>query len=225
MTLTYIPLRQASAAIFDVDGTLVDSVDFHAEAWLRAFSAFGFEFNLIEVRQQIGKGGDQLLPVFLDAPTRERVGKKIEDYRQELFGREYLGRVHGFPKVGELFQFLIDAGKTVALGSSAKASDLQSYKKAAGIEGLTAVDTTSEDAERSKPHPDIFLVALERLRLPAADVVVVGDSPYDMEAAKKAGMRSTGLLCGGFSEGSLRMAGAIDIYRDPEHLLEVLRAS
>jgi phosphoglycolate phosphatase-like HAD superfamily hydrolase len=133
--------------------------------------------------------------------------------------------VRGFPKVEELFQFLIDAGKTIALGSSAKASDLQSYKKAAGIEGLTAVDTTSDDAERSKPHPDIFLVALERLCLPAADVVVVGDSPYDMEAAKKAGMRSTGLLCGGFSEASLRLAGAIDIYRDPEHLLEVLRAS
>jgi HAD superfamily hydrolase (TIGR01549 family) len=224
MTHPEIPLFQASAAIFDVDGTLVDSVDFHAEAWLRAFSAFGFDFDLIEVRQQIGKGGDQLLPVFLDAATREREGKSIEDYRQELFEREYLGRVRGFPKVGELFQFLIDAGKSIAIGSSAKASDLHSYKKAAGIEGLTAVDTTSDDAERSKPHPDIFLVALERLRLPASDVVVVGDSPYDMQAAKNAAMRSTGLLCGGFSEESLRQAGAIDVYRNPSHLLEVLRA-
>ena len=219
-----IPLLHASAAIFDVDGTLVDSVDFHAEAWLRAFSAFGFDFDLTEVRQQIGKGGDQLLPVFLDAATRERVGKKIEDYRQKLFEREYLGRVRGFSQVWELFRFLVDAGKTLALGSSAKASDLQSYKKAAGIEGVTAVDTTSDDAERSKPHPDIFLVALERLRLPADDVVVVGDSPYDMEAAKKAGIRSTGLLCGGFSEASLRQAGATDVYRNPGHLLQVLRA-
>jgi HAD superfamily hydrolase (TIGR01549 family) len=218
-------LLQASAVIFDVDGTLVDSVDFHAEAWRRAFSSFGFEFDLIRVREQIGKGGDQLLPVFLDAETLKKKGKQIEAYRQDLFEREYFHRVRGFPKVPELFKFLIDSGKTIALGSSAKTSDLDVYKKAAGIEGMTSVETTSDDAERSKPFPDIFLAALDKLQIEPNKVVVVGDTPYDVEAAKKAGMRTTALLCGGFSEDSLRRAGAVDIYRDPGYLLASLLAA
>ena len=225
MTQSKPPILDASAIIFDVDGTLVDSVDFHAEAWQRTFSAFGFEFDLIKVREQIGKGGDQLMPVFLDGDILERQGKKIEAYRQDLFEREYFHRVIGFPKVPELFRFLIGAGKTIALGSSAKTDDLKGYKKAAGIEGMTAVETTSDDAEKSKPHPDIFLAALDRLKLSADIVVVVGDTPYDVEAAKKAGMRTTGLLYGGFSEASLRDAGAVDVYRDPGHLLQVLEAA
>ena len=222
MTQTRPLILDASAVIFDVDGTLVDSVDYHAEAWQRAFSAFGFEFDFIKVRAQIGKGGDQLLPVFLDGDVLEAQGKKIEAYRQDLFEREYFHRVLDFPKVPELFRFLIGAGKTLALGSSAKTNDLQVYKKAAGIEGMTTVETTSDDAERLKPHPDIFLAALDRLKLSAADVIVVGDTPYDVEAAKKAGMRTTGLLCGGFSEESLREAGAVDVYKDPGHLLDAL---
>ena len=225
MTQNKPPILAATAVIFDVDGTLVNSVDFHAEAWQRAFSAFGFEFDLIRVRDQIGKGGDQLMPVFLDGDVLEQQGKKIEAFRQDLFEREYFHRVLGFPKVPELFRFLIKGGKTIALGSSAKTDDLKVYKKAAGIEGLTTVETTSDDAERSKPHPDIFLAALERLGLAAQDVIVVGDTPYDVEAAKKAGMSTTGLLCGGFSEASLREAGAVDVYRDPEHLLNELEAA
>ena len=225
MTEIKPPILDASAVIFDVDGTLVDSVDFHAEAWQRAFAAFGFDFDLLKVRSQIGKGGDELLPVFLDDDVIKKQGKQIEAYRQRLFEREYFHRVLGFPKVPELFRFLIDAGKIIALGSSAKTDDLKVYKKAAGIEGMTTVETTSDDAERSKPHPDIFIAALERLKLPAHTVVVVGDTPYDVEAAKKAGMTATGLLCGGFSEDLLRDAGAADIYRDPGHLLEALEAT
>ena len=225
MTQITPPILDASAVIFDVDGTLVDSVDFHAEAWQRAFSAFGFDVDFAKIRSQIGKGGDQLLPVFLDGETLETTGKRIETYRQDLFKRDYAHRVRGFPRVPELFRFLIDAGKTIALGSSAKTDDLKIYKAAAGIEGFETVDTTSDDAERSKPHPDIFIAALERLDRSAPSAIVVGDTPYDVEAAKKAGIRTTGLLCGGFSEESLRDAGAVDVYRDPDHLLQVLKAA
>ena len=211
------------AAIFDVDGTLVDSVALHAEAWRRAFAQFGHDVSLEAARSQIGKGGDQLLPVFLDPDAVERQGEAIEGFRKELFTREYLGRVRGFPAVPDLFQFLLDRGKRIGLGSSAKGDELETYKRLAGIENLTHAETTSDDAERSKPHPDIFEAALGRLGLKPARVIVVGDSPYDAEAAAKAGMRTIALLCGGFPEADLSGAGAVAIYADPSDLLDALR--
>ncbi len=219
------PILNASALIFDVDGTLVDSVDFHAESWVKTFAAFGFDADVEDVRSQIGKGGDELMPVFLPADVVEGKGKDMEQFRKELFAKEYMGRLQGFRDVPDLFRFLIDNDIVLALGSSAKSEELQTYKKVAGIEGLTAVETTSDDAKRSKPHPDIFSVALERVGQPAEKVVVVGDTPYDVEAASKAGMRSIGFLCGGFPEAELREAGAVKIYRNAEHLLRILKKS
>jgi HAD superfamily hydrolase (TIGR01509 family) len=215
-------LIEAKAVIFDVDGTLVDTVDAHAESWRRAFSAFGREFGFDEIRQQIGKGGDQLLPVFLSEREVDEEGDRIEAFRSDFFKREFLANVHGFPAVRELFDRLIDDGKTVALGSSAKGEELAAYKKVARIDGLKLVEVSSDDAERSKPHPDIFHAALDRLSLPAANVIVVGDTPYDAEAAAKAGIRMVAVRCGGFDDASLRQAGAMEVYDDPEHILSSL---
>jgi HAD superfamily hydrolase (TIGR01509 family) len=216
-------LRDAAAVIFDVDGTLVDSVDFHAEAWRRTFAKFGRDIDFEAIRSQIGKGGDQLLPVFLDPDELEREGERLEAFRSDLFKRDYLAKVQGFPGVRELFDGLLSRGVVVALGSSAKGEELEAYKKAAGIDDLDLVEVTSEDAERTKPHPDIFTVAVEKTGVPAARTVVVGDSPYDAEAAGKAGVRAIGLLCGGFDETTLREAGAIQIYRDPLELGAAMR--
>jgi len=216
-------LRDAAAVIFDVDGTLVDSVDFHAEAWRRTFAEFGRDIDFEAIRSQIGKGGDQLLPVFLDPEEIEREGEKLEAHRSDLFKRDYLPKVQGFPGVRELFDALIARGVVVALGSSAKGEELETYKKAAGIDDLDLVEVTSEDAERTKPHPDIFTVAVAKTGVPAARTIVVGDSPYDAEAAGKAGVRAIGLLCGGFDEATLREAGAIQIYRDPSELAAAMR--
>ncbi|MDR4305033.1 HAD family hydrolase [Chelatococcus sambhunathii] len=210
------------AVIFDVDGTLVDTVDPHAESWRRAFAAFGRQFGFDEIRRQIGKGGDQLLPVFLSEREVEEEGDRIEAFRADFFKREFLPNVHGFPKVRELFDRLIADGKTIALGSSAKGEELDAYKAAAGIEDLRLVEVSSDDAERSKPHPDIFQAALDRLSLPAADVIVVGDTPYDAEAAAKAGIRMVAVRCGGFDEATLRQAGALEVYDDPGHILASL---
>jgi HAD superfamily hydrolase (TIGR01509 family) len=208
------------AVIFDIDGTLIDSVDLHAQAWQQALGHFGYDFPFDRVRSQIGKGGDQLLPALLPADVVEREGKEIEKYRAELFKREFLPRVRAFPAVRELFERIKADGKRIALASSAKGDELEKYKKIANIADLVDAETSSDDAEQSKPHPDIFEAALERLgQISPERVVVIGDTPYDAEAAGKAGLRTIGVLCGGFPEADLRAAGCIAIYRDPADLL------
>jgi len=208
------------AVIFDIDGTLIDSVDQHARAWQETFRHFGIDVPFEKVRGQIGKGGDQLMPVFVDRDTLERRGKEIESFRQDLFKRKYLPTVKPFPSVRDLFERLKADGAKIALASSAKPEELQTYKEIAGIADLLDTETSSGDAEKSKPHPDIFQAALDRLPgIDRNDIVVVGDSPYDAEAAGKIGLRTVGVLCGGFPEEELRRAGCIAIYRDPEDLL------
>jgi HAD superfamily hydrolase (TIGR01549 family) len=211
------------AAIFDIDGTLIDSVDFHAEAWQRAFHEFGYlDIQFDEVRSQIGKGGDQLLPVFLSKQEIDRIGKTLEDYRSDLFRREYLHRIRPFPRVRELFLRLKDDGFQLALASSSNEQDLEQYKRIANIADLLEAQTSADDAEKSKPHPDIFEAALSRLDdVKAAEAIVIGDTPYDAQAARMSGVESIiGVLCGGFAEADLRKAGCTEIFRDPAHLLE-----
>src|SRR6476660_2595698 len=156
MRVAMADLGMIGAAIFDVDGTLVDSVDLHARAWQEALAHFGYKVDFEEVRSQIGKGGDQLLQVFLSRAELARHGEELEQYRGNLFKRKYLSQVHGFPRVRELFQRLLRDGKRIALASSAKGDELQAYKRAAGIGDLIDTETSSDDAEKSKPHPDIF---------------------------------------------------------------------
>src|SRR5215211_6711744 len=193
------------AVIFDVDGTLVDSVDMHARAWQEAFAHFGKHFDFERVRYQIGKGGDQLMPVFLSREELDEFGDELEKYRGELFKREHLSRVKSFPAVRELFERVKREGLQTALASSAKGDELKTYKRIADIEDLVEEETSADDAEKSKPHPDIFEAALERLGdVEPSEAVVVGDTPYDAEAAGKAGVQTVGLLSGGFPEADLR---------------------
>ncbi|WP_342154427.1 HAD family hydrolase [Methylorubrum sp. SB2] len=209
------------AVVFDIDGTLLDSVDQHARAWVEAFAHFGIETEEAQVRRQIGKGGDQLLPVFVDPDRLAREGETIEAYRSDLFRRRYLDRVRPFPGVRDLLGHLRAEGHTIALASSGKASEVENYQKILGIADLVDAVTSSDDADRSKPHPDIFEAALQKLPdLPKDAVIAVGDTPYDAQAAGKAGIRTIGLLCGGFPEADLSAAGCIAIYRDPQDLLD-----
>lgn len=208
------------AVLFDVDGTLIDSVDAHARAWQEVFADLGVKVPFDEVRRQIGKGGDQLMPVFLPADVVERDGEAIERRRTELFRAKYLPGLRPFPSTRELVERAIGAGLKVVLASSAKGDELEAYKKIARVEDLIQEATSSDDAERSKPHPDIFQAALEKLGgLDPAAALVVGDTPYDAEAAVKAGVRPVGLLCGGFPEAGPRAAGCVAVYRDPADLL------
>jgi HAD superfamily hydrolase (TIGR01549 family) len=205
--------------IFDVDGTLVDSVDLHARAWQDAFAQFGHRIAFADIRSQIGKGGDQLMPVFLGKAELKRIGEALEEFRGAHFKKHYLPRVRAFPDVTALFRRIRDAGQRIALASSAKGDELAVYKKLAGITDLVDEETSSDDADKSKPHPDIFVAALERLKLRPQQAVVVGDTPYDAEAAAKAGIATVGVLCGGFPRADLEGAGCVAIYADPGDLL------
>ena len=215
----------AAAVIFDVDGTLVDSVGLHAEAWRAVLARWGHDVAFETVRSKIGKGGDQLMPDFLSEGEIQRDGEAIESERGTLFLTEYMPKVTAFPGVARLFQAILDRGIRIALGSSGDKTQIEHYRAMLGIDEMDLVVTSSEDAKRSKPHPDIFNAALEQLGLPAASVVAVGDTPYDAEAAGKAGIRSVGVLCGGFAEADLRRAGCLEIYGGPEDLLARLGES
>ncbi|EAU64395.1 conserved hypothetical protein [Stigmatella aurantiaca DW4/3-1] len=212
--------------IFDVDGTLVDSVDEHAEAWRRAFLEFGRDVPFAHVRSQIGKGADQLLPVFFTDEELERFGKDLDEYRAQLFLKEFLPKIRAFPKVRELFERLREGGVRIALASSAKGDELKHYVALCRIEGLFEEATSKDDADKSKPHPDIFEAALQRLGRPDVSTTgVVGDTPYDAIAAGKLSLPTVGVLCGGFSARDLEAAGCRVLMKDPAELLERYEAS
>lgn len=208
------------AVIFDLDGTLVDSNGLHVDSWERTFRHFGKRFSMEALRKQVGKGSDQYLPEFLTEEEIQRFGKELDDYRSSLFTKEYLPRVKGFPKVKELFDRIKADGKQIALATSSKKSESGIFKKMLGIGNLIDAETSADDAEKSKPCPDIFGAALQKLANPdPKEVIVVGDTPFDVEAALKLNIRTMALLCGGDPEERLLAAGAIAIYRDPADLL------
>ena len=209
------------AVIFDIDGTIVDSVNLHAKAWKVAFEKFGKEVSFEAIRRQIGKGSDQLLPVFFSRQELNKFGDELDSYRSELFKKEYLPHVKAFPRVRELFERIRQDGKRIALASSAKEDELEEYKRIAQIDDLVEAETSSGDVEKTKPCPDIFAAALERVGQISTDrVIVIGDTPYDAQAAGKINLTVIGLLCGGWNEQQLRKAGCIAIYREPADLLE-----
>jgi len=208
------------AVLFDVDGTLIDSNDLHASAWREAFLHFGIDLPLEEIRGQIGKGGDNLIPTLLPEDMAEARQKEIEQFRGELFKRDYLPRVVPFPFVRELFERIVTDGKKIVLASSSKGAEVAFHLNVIGAADLVSATTSKDDVEHSKPCPDIFEAALAKVKpLGPDEVVVVGDSPFDVLAAKKLGIRVIGFRSGGFPEEVLREAGADEIYDGAEDLL------
>lgn len=208
-----------TGALLDIDGTLVVSNDAHAQAWVEVFKEFGYEVEFERVRPLIGMGGDRIIPMFVPGISdKEGKGKQIADRRKELIINKYAADLLPTPGTRDLILQMQQRLKLL-VASSASSEELAVLLKAAGVANLFDRDaaTTSSDAQASKPEPDLLEVALKRLGVPADRVVMLGDTPYDIEAAKKVGVGTIALRCGGFSDEELK--DAIAIYDDPADLL------
>jgi HAD superfamily hydrolase (TIGR01509 family) len=211
------------AVIFDVDGTLVDSVDGHARAWAAAFTEAGYHIPAERIRPLIGMGGDRILPALIPGASEDREpGKTIAARRKEIFRERELSFVRPTRGARELLIAVRARGARVVVASSAKKDELDGLLARGDLGPLVDVASTSDDADSSKPAPDIVEAALAKAAVPPADAVMVGDTRYDVEAAHRAGVACVALLCGGADPATL--AGAEAIYRDPAELTESLNA-
>lgn len=207
--------------LLDIDGTLVLSNDAHALAWVEAFAQYGYEVAFEDVRQLIGMGGDKLIStIFPELTETEGDGKKIKERRSEIFLDKHAPLLRPTPGSRQLVQALHEKGIKTVVASSAKKAELTTLLKAAEVDDLLTEATTSDDADNSKPDPDIVQVALEKIGLPADQVVMVGDTPYDIQAATKAGVDCIAVRTGGWSDSELSEATAV--YDNPLDMMKNL---
>jgi phosphoglycolate phosphatase-like HAD superfamily hydrolase len=211
----------SGAVILDVDGTLVDSNDAHARAWVEAFEAEGITVPFDRVRRCIGMGGDKLMPDVSGISEDSPQGAHIAERRADIFKKKYLPHIQPFARVRELLERFANDGLALAVASSAKEDELKPLLARAGAEDLISARTSSDDAEKSKPDPDIVEAALAEVKTRRA--VMLGDTPYDIAAASNAGIPIVALECGGWTRKEL--IGAVAVYRDAEDLLAQYAAS
>ena len=205
------------AVLLDIDGTLIDSNDAHAQAWVDVGKEFGYDIKFDHVRWLIGMGGDKVLPAVTGLEEESKEGEKILERRGEIFRSQYLPKLKPFDKTRELLQTIADDGCKLVVATSASEEDLQALLKQAGIEDLIDKAANSDDAEESKPAPDIVEAAMRRGKVEPGEAIMIGDTPYDIGAATQAGIPIIAVRCGGWDTEELR--GAISIYDDPADLL------
>ena len=210
-------MKKLRGVILDIDGTLVDSNDAHARAWVEALAEAGIKVPFEKVRPLIGMGGDKLLPQVSGLEEDSPQGKLIGERRGEIFKEHYLPRLKAFPSTRELLLKMRERGLKLAVATSAKEDELKPLLKMAGAADLIEEKTSSDDAENSKPDPDIVKAALDELQLSADEAVMIGDTPYDIESASRAGLKAIAFRSGGWNDAEL--ARAIAIYDGPADLL------
>jgi len=204
---------QKRALLFDIDGTLVDSNDAHVEAWHRAFAAEGHLFGRNEIHAQVGKGADNLVPSLLPDASAE-IQARLAEAEGEIFRREFMPQVEPFEGVREVLKRLAGRGHTLVLASSASRAEVEYYVDLLDADGLITGTTSRDDVGHSKPCPDIFTVALDLTGGPAASAIVIGDTPYDVLAARRAGIDAIAVLSGGFEPETLASCRPIAIYEN-----------
>jgi phosphoglycolate phosphatase-like HAD superfamily hydrolase len=206
-----------AAVILDVDGTLIDSNDAHARAWVDAFAEHGIAVAFDHVRRSIGMGGDKLMPAVSGIEESGDLGGRIAARRGEIFKSRYLPQLRPFPRARDLIERFGRDGFTLVVASSAKDDELGPPLERAGVADLLPKRTSSDDAEESKPDPDIIVAALRQSRCEPSRTIMLGDTAYDIAAAKRAGIQIVALECGGWTREAL--AGAAAVFRDPADLL------
>ncbi|KQT90860.1 HAD family hydrolase [Marmoricola sp. Leaf446] len=211
------PQRDA-AVLFDVDGTLVDSTYHHAVAWQRAFDRHELHFPLWRIHRTVGMGGDKLVGEVAGDEVEERLGDDLRDAWQEEYA-ELEAEVDPLPGARDLVRALAADGWHVALASSGEPQFAEKALDSLGVRDDVAVLVTNDDVEASKPEPDLLRVTLERLGVSRA--VMVGDTPYDVQAATAAGLACVALRSGGFGEAELTEAGAVHVAGTPADLLDL----
>ena len=209
--------KRTKVVLLDIDGTLIDSNDEHARAWVDVGREFGIDIDYDHVRRLIGMGGDKVLPAVTGLQEDDPRGEKIKERRGEIFRETYLPTLKPFPRARELLERLREDGWTLAVATSASKEDMDGLLKQAGIKDLIEEKTSSSDAEESKPDPDIIQAALKAADAGPDEAVMLGDTPYDVEASGRAGVRCVALRCGGWGDADL--AGAVAVYDDPADLL------
>ncbi len=199
----------ARAALLDVDGTLVDSNYQHALAWYRAFRQSGIVLPLWRIHRHVGMGGDQLVPALAGKDADETRGDEIRERRGQAYA-ELIDEIEPLEDARELIVDLKDRGLTVVLASSSPQDELDRYLDLLDARELADGWTTDDDVQATKPEPDLVKAALEKAG--TDDGLMVGDTPWDIEAASKAGLKTVCLVTGGFSEQELRQAGAAAVF-------------
>ena len=212
-------------AVLDVDGTLVDSNYHHALGWYRAFRSVGETFPVWRLHRLIGMGGDQLVAAIGGQELEDRVGDEVRD-RWAAEVEPLLGELSPLPGARDLLVAVRDRGHRLVLASSGKQSQVDVYLDLLDARDLAEDWTTSDDVEASKPAPDLLQTALRKLGEPEdAPAVLIGDSVFDVQAAKRAGMPAIAVRSGGFGDDELREAGAVALYDTPGDLAADLDAT
>jgi HAD superfamily hydrolase (TIGR01509 family) len=216
--------QRKAAVLFDVDGTLVDSTYLHTLAWWQAFQQAGYDVSMARIHRSVGMGGDKILAALLPADRDVSADEAIMSSHAAVFATfwPYLRPLDG---AKDLLARCHESGFAVALASSARDRDLEILRATIGADAYIDAATSSKDARESKPEPDILVAALEAVGVQAKDAVYVGDSVWDIYAAKALDMPTIGLTCGGTSEAELRSTGAVEVYETPRALLENLKDS
>lgn len=213
-------MSKLRGVLFDMDGTLVDSNPAHALCWIQALTEFGQNPNAEEIRRSIGMGGDKVIPMQTPWSDQDPQGQALAQRRGVIFKEQYLPTLTAFDGAEELLRNLHKQGLLLAVASSAQAKELDPLLDIAGVRPFLAEKTSSGDAEHSKPDPDILAVALQRLGLQADEVIMIGDTPYDLSAARKLSIRPLAFLTGGWSQAELHEAEWI--FQGPAQLLEAM---
>jgi HAD superfamily hydrolase (TIGR01509 family) len=215
--------NKIKAVIFDLDGTLVDSNDAHAESWVKVIENSGYYVSFEKMRSLIGMGSDKLLPAAIGVEKDSEEGQQIARERTVLFMNEYAPNLKPQPGVHKLLEKLRNQGYKLVIATSAEPEELERLLEATGVLEYFHEQTSSGEVKNSKPDPDVMKVALKKTGYPPEQVVMIGDTPYDVEASRKAGLTVIALRCGGWNDADL--TGAIAIYNDPADLALNIEAS